>query len=114
MRGTAQIKWFGDKARETRLRQFGHVKRRWLYWTKDVECGVAREKRERPQRRFIYVVKEDMHRVCMIEQDGSGEMEEDDLLWRPLPQEEEEEEEACFTLTLYFLTGIASQTMEHL
>lgn len=41
-------------------------------------------------------------------------MEEDDLLWRPLPQEEEEEEEACFTLTLYFLTGIASQTMEHL
>ncbi|KAF7659926.1 hypothetical protein LDENG_00291170 [Lucifuga dentata] len=28
IRATAQVRWFGDKAREARLRWFGHVQRR--------------------------------------------------------------------------------------
>lgn len=28
IRGTTQVRWFGDKAREARLRWFGHVLRR--------------------------------------------------------------------------------------
>lgn len=87
IRGTAQVGWFGDKAREARLRWFGHVQRSWLYWQKDVDDGTARQEGKRKAKEEVYGYGEGRHAGgwryrgrCR----GQKEMEMDDLLWQPL------------------------------
>uniref|UniRef100_A0AAR2KNM1 Taxilin alpha n=1 Tax=Pygocentrus nattereri TaxID=42514 RepID=A0AAR2KNM1_PYGNA len=66
IRGTVKVEQFGDKAREARLRWFGHVLRR-----NSGDIGqrmlemelLGRRRRGRPQRRFMDVVKVDMEMV---------------------------------------------------
>ena len=71
-RGTAKIAKLGDKLRSARLRWYGHVKRREDYVGKRMmEMAVpGRRKRERPRRRWMDLVREDMERV------GAGEGDE--------------------------------------
>lgn len=73
IRGTAQVGRFGEKAREARLRWFGHV------WRSDAEYIGKRmlkmelpgkRKRGRPKRRFMDAVREDMQVVGTIEEDA--------------------------------------------
>ena len=80
IRGTAQVRRFGEKIREARLRWYGHVLR------KDDGCTGRRmlrmelpgnSKRGRPKRRFMDVVKEDMAEVEVTEADT-----EDRSNWR--------------------------------
>lgn len=45
-------------------------KRWWIIWENDVEDGAAdRRKKGRPQREFIDVIKEDMKRIGVTEED---------------------------------------------
>ena len=53
MRGKTEVVWTCTE------------ERRWVYWEKDAEDGVAR-KRGRPKRRSMDVVKEDMAEVEVI------------------------------------------------
>lgn len=56
---------------------------------------LSKRKKGRPQRRFIYVVKEDMQRVGMIELDISDEVKLKQMIhWQPL-KEAAEEEDVC-------------------
>ncbi|KAF7669317.1 hypothetical protein LDENG_00206530, partial [Lucifuga dentata] len=79
---TAHVRCFGDKAREARLRWFGHVQRR------DSEhIGrrmprlelPGRRPRGRPKRKFMDVVKEDMKLVGVREEEA-----EDRVRWRQM------------------------------
>ena len=98
IRGTAQVGQFGEKTREARLRWYGHVRRkddgyigrRMLR----MELPVKR-KRERPNRRFMDVVKEDMAEVEVTEEDTE---ETENPLWRPLREKPKEEEECAMPL----------------
>ena len=73
IRGTAQVGRFGEKAREARLRWYGHVLRK-----DDGYIGKrmlrmelpGNRKRGRPKRRFMDVVKEDMAEVEVKEEDA--------------------------------------------
>ena len=71
VRGTAKIAKLGDKLRNARLRRYGHVKRREDYVDKRMmEMAVpGRQKRGRPRRRWMDLVKEDMERVGAKERD---------------------------------------------
>ncbi|KAL7841080.1 hypothetical protein SRHO_G00247710 [Serrasalmus rhombeus] len=66
IRGTVKVEQFGDKAREARLRWFGHVLRRnsGYIGQRMLEMELpGRRRRGRPQRRFMDVVKVDMEMV---------------------------------------------------
>ena len=80
VRGTAHVRQFGDKARETRLRWFGHVKRRDEAYVgrRMLEMDLpGRRKRGRPKRRYMDVMKEDMIEIGVTEEDA-----EDRVRWR--------------------------------
>ncbi|KAI5106867.1 hypothetical protein C0J45_2505, partial [Silurus meridionalis] len=80
IRGTAHVGCFGDKVREARLRWFGHVQRRDMNYIDRRMLRMeppCRRKRERPRRRFMDVVREDMQVVGVKEADV-----EDRVVWR--------------------------------
>ena len=81
MRGTAKIAKLGDKLRGTRLRWYGLVKRKEGYVGKRVtEMAIpGKRRRERPKRRWIDLVREDMEII------GARKVDEvDRALWRRL------------------------------
>ena len=82
IRGTAHVRGFEDKVRETRLRWFGHVQRRDREYIGrrmlDFELPGKRS-RGRPKRRYMDVVREDMKAVGAREEDV-----EDRGRWRQL------------------------------
>ena len=67
IRGTAHVRQIGDKAREARLRWYGHMQRRNAeYISKRMLClelPGKRRRRRRPKTRFMDVVREDMRVV---------------------------------------------------
>ncbi|KAI5109063.1 hypothetical protein C0J45_0460, partial [Silurus meridionalis] len=72
IRGTAHVGGFGDKVREARLRWFGHVQRRDMNYIGRRMLRMeppGRRRRERPRRRFMDVVREDMQVVGVKEAD---------------------------------------------
>ncbi|PME06485.1 hypothetical protein A8A06_13560 [Escherichia coli] len=82
IRGTAHVEKFGDKVREARLRWFGHVQRRDSGYIGQRMLKMelpGRRRRGRPQRRFMDVVKEDMQRVGVREEDAR-----DRVRWRQM------------------------------
>ncbi|XP_077407522.1 uncharacterized protein LOC144038707 [Vanacampus margaritifer] len=82
IRGTAHVKGFGDKVREARLRWFEHVQRRASEYIGRRMLSFqmpSRWSRERPKRRFMDVVKEDMKEVGVRVEDA-----EDRVRWRQL------------------------------
>ena len=73
IRGTAKVGKFGDRAREARLRWFGHVQRRNDEYVgrKVLEMALpGRRRRGRPKRRFMDAVREDMSMVGVVEDDA--------------------------------------------
>ena len=79
IRGKAHVRGFGDKAKEARLRWFGHVQRRDSEYVGRRMLRLelpGRRPRGRPRRRFMDVVKEDMKLV------GVKEEAEDRVRWR--------------------------------
>ena len=75
IRGTAQVGRLGEKTREARLRWYGHVRRKhdgyigsWMLRTE----MPGKRKRGRPKGRFMDVVKEDMAKVEVTEEDTEG------------------------------------------
>ena len=82
VRGTAKIAKLGDKLRNARLRWYRHVKRREKNYVgkRMMEMAVpGRKKRERPRRRWIDLVREDIKRVGAREEDKV-----DQVKWRIL------------------------------
>ncbi|WP_139267332.1 reverse transcriptase domain-containing protein, partial [Escherichia coli] len=82
IRGTAHVRCFGEKAREARLRWFGHVQRRDSEYIGKRMLRLelpGRRPRGRPKRRFLDVVKEDMRIVGVGEEDT-----EDRVEWRQM------------------------------
>ena len=80
VRGTTHVRQFGDKAREARLRWFGHIKRRDEAYVgrRMLEMDLpGRRKRGRPKRRYMDVMKEDMIEIGVTEEDA-----EDRVRWR--------------------------------
>ena len=78
--GTAQVGRFGKKAREARLRCYGHVLRKDYGYIGRRMLRMelpGKRKRGRPKRRFMDVVKEDMAEVEVTEEDT-----EDRSNWR--------------------------------
>lgn len=77
IRGTVQVEQFGGKAREARLRWFGHVLRRDSGYigqrmlTMDLP---GRRRRGRPQCRFLDVVREDMVMAGVTVEDTGDRM----------------------------------------
>lgn len=72
IRGTVQVKQFGDKVRKASLRYFGLVQKRDSGYTGKRMLNVelpGRRKNEKPQRRFVDVVKGGMQGVGMTEED---------------------------------------------
>lgn len=65
IRGTAHTELFGDKVREPRVRWFGHVQT-----TDNGYTGQSMLKRGRPRRRIMELVKEDMQKVGVTEEDA--------------------------------------------
>ena len=73
IRGSADVVRFSDKVREARLRWFGHVQR-----SDDGYIGKrmlkmktpGKRRRGRPKRRYMDVVKEDMQKVGVTEEDA--------------------------------------------
>ena len=80
IRGTAKIAKLGDKLRSSRLRWFGHVRRRDAEYVgrRVLEMAVpGKRKRGRPKRRWMDAVKEDMRKAGVKEEDT-----EDRRRWR--------------------------------
>ena len=79
IRSTVKVEQLGVKMREGRLRWYGHVMRRDQEYVgrKMMEMESGKRKRERPKRRFLDVVKEDMGEVGAKETDF-----EDRKMWR--------------------------------
>ena len=61
IRGTAQVGRFGEKTREARLRWYGHVLRKGVYWEKDAEDGVARKEETGKAKKKVYGCGEGGH-----------------------------------------------------
>ena len=76
IKGTKQTGRLGGKAREARLRWFGHVLRRGSgdIGRRMLEMELpGRRRRGRPKRRFMDAVKEDMQVVGVkVENTGTG------------------------------------------
>ena len=70
--GTAHMKCFGNKTREARLRWFGHVKSEEEYIGRKVLTMELPGKRgrERPKRRFMDAIREDLEVVKIREEDA--------------------------------------------
>ena len=82
VRGTAKIAKLGDKLRNAKLRWYANVKRREEDYVgkRMMEMAVpGRRKRERPRRRWMDLLREDMERVGAREGD-----EVDRVIWRIL------------------------------
>ena len=79
IRSTVKVEWLGIKMREGRLRWYGHVMRRDQEYVrkKMMEMELLGKRRERPKRRFLDLVKEDMEKVGAKETDV-----EDRKVWR--------------------------------
>ncbi|KAI5105228.1 hypothetical protein C0J45_4900, partial [Silurus meridionalis] len=80
IKGTVHVGRFGFKMREARLRWFGYVQRRDMGYIGRRMLRMkppGRSKRERPRRRFMDVVREDMQVVGLKEEDV-----EDRVVWR--------------------------------
>ena len=72
IRGTAQVGKMGDKAREARLRWYGHVQRREEEYVGKKVLRMelpGRRRRGRPRRRFMDAIREDMRVVGAMEED---------------------------------------------
>ena len=71
IRSTVKVKQLGMKMREGRLRWYGHVMRKdQEYVRKMMEMQLSgKRRRDRPKRRFLDVVKEDMKEVGAKEVD---------------------------------------------
>ena len=72
MRRTALVGKFGEKTREARLRWYGHLRRKYDGYIGRMMLRMelpGKRKRERPKRRFMDVVKEDMTEVEVTEED---------------------------------------------
>ena len=57
IRGSAQVGRFGEKTRETRLRWYGHVRRKddgYIYWEKDAEDGIVRKEQTGKAKKDVY------------------------------------------------------------
>ncbi|KAI5104704.1 hypothetical protein C0J45_6330, partial [Silurus meridionalis] len=70
IRGTTHVGRFGDKVREARLRWFGHVQRRDMWYISRRMLRMetpGRRERGRPKRRFMNMVREDMQVVGLKE-----------------------------------------------
>ena len=77
VRGTTQTGRLGDKAREDRLRRFGHAQRRDSgdIGRRMLEMELpGRRPRGRPRRRFMDAVKEDMQIVGVIVEDTKNRL----------------------------------------
>ena len=79
IRGTAQVGKFGEKTRETRLRWYGHLRRKddGFIGRRMLRMELpGKRKRGRPKRRFMDVVKEYMAevevKIQLIETTGEG------------------------------------------
>ena len=72
IRGTVHARCFGDKAREARLRWFGHVHRRDSeYVRRMLRLELpGRGPRGRPKGRCIDLMKEDMKLLGVIEEEA--------------------------------------------
>ncbi|KAF7697332.1 hypothetical protein HF521_005750, partial [Silurus meridionalis] len=73
IRGNMQVGRFGDKVREMRLRRFGHVQRMDMGYIGRRMVRMKpqfRRKRERPRRRFMNALREDMKVVGLKEADA--------------------------------------------
>ena len=82
MRGTAKIAKQGDKLWNARLRWYGYVKRREEDYVgkRMIEIAVpGRRKRERPRKRWMDLMREDMERVGARKGDEVGRIK-----WRLL------------------------------
>ena len=79
IRSTVKVERLGMKMREGRLRWYGHVMRRDQEYVgrKMMEIELPRKRRDRPKRRFVDVVKEDMGEFGVKETDV-----EDRKMWR--------------------------------
>ncbi|KAI5624268.1 hypothetical protein C0J50_16161, partial [Silurus asotus] len=77
IRWTAHVGRFGDKVREARLRWFGHVQSRDIWYISRIMLRM--EPPGRPKRRFMDVVREDMQMVRV-----KGADVEDRGVWRPI------------------------------
>ena len=69
----AHIRCFGEEVREARLRWFGHVQRRDSEYIRRRMMRYelpGRRPQERPKRRFMDVMKEDMKLVGIREEDA--------------------------------------------
>ena len=79
IRSTVKVERLGMKMREGRLRWYGHVMRRDQEYVgrKMMEIELPRKRRDRPKRRFVDVVKEDMGEFGVKETDV-----EDRKIWR--------------------------------
>ncbi|XP_063875044.1 uncharacterized protein LOC135108200 [Scylla paramamosain] len=80
IRGTTNVRRFGDKAREARLRCFGHIRRsdEGYVGMRMLDMDLpGRRKRGRPKRRFMDAVKGDMQMVGVTEEGA-----EDRAHWR--------------------------------
>ena len=85
IQGTAHVRQIGDKAREARLRCYGHMKRRNTeYIGKRMLCLELSGKRRRGRlkMRFMDVLREDMQVVGVS--DEQEKLETSDPLWQPL------------------------------
>ena len=56
IRGTAQVRKFGGKTREERLRWYGHLRRKddGVYWEMGAEDGVARKEETGMAKKEVY------------------------------------------------------------
>ncbi|XP_061621461.1 uncharacterized protein LOC133474126 [Phyllopteryx taeniolatus] len=80
IRGTAKVRCFGDKVRESRLQWFGHVQRRESEYIGRRMMRMelpGKRARGRPKRRLMDVVREDMMAVGVREEDAG-----DRLSWK--------------------------------
>ena len=81
VKGTAKIAKLGDKLRNARLHWYGHIKKREEDYVRKrmMEMAVPEKKTERPRRRWMDLLREDMEKVGARKGD-----EIDRIKWRIL------------------------------
>ena len=78
IRGTVQVGRFGEKTREARLRWFGHVRRNDYGYVRRRILRMelpGKRKQERPKRRFMDAVRQDMAGAEVTEEDKKDRTE---------------------------------------